>query len=150
MSRLVSAATLKQIAAASGVQDVQVLGGAGGYRVCVRYGNQQRELAARTRDGKSKARTFRTLDTAARCLREIGLMRYQVDASHFRPAKVSRPDSAAALKRTHEAAAYDRWFREQVRIGIEAADRGDFVSEEEVEAGFQALDHELIQTIPRT
>ena len=149
MSQLVTSAALKEVAAASGVQEVRVLGDVGGYRVSVRYGNQQRELAARTRDGKFKPRTFRTLDVAGRYLRDIGILRYQVDVSLFEPVKATRPDSAAALKSTHEAAAYDRWFREQVQIGIDAADRGEFVSEEEVEAGFQSLDHELTQMIAR-
>jgi predicted transcriptional regulator len=27
---------------------------------------------------------------------------------------------------------YDRWFREQVQIGLEQADRGEFVTHEEV------------------
>lgn len=150
MPQLITPATLKEVAAASGVQDVQVLGDVGGYRVSVRYGNQQRELAARTRDGKTKVRTFRTLDVAARYLREMGLVRYQVDESQFQPVKISRPDSAASLKKTHQAAAYDRWFREQVRIGIAAADRSDFVSEREVEAGFDTLDRELTQMIAST
>lgn len=149
MSQLVTSAALKEVAAAGGVQEVRVVGDVGGYRVSVRYGNQHREVAARTRDGKSKPRTFRTLDVAARYLRDIGVLRYQVDISLFQPTKATRPDSAAALKSTHEAAAYDRWFREQVRIGIVAADQGDFVSEDDVEAGFQSLDDELTRMITR-
>lgn len=149
MSQLVTSAALKEVAAAGGVQEVRVVGDVGGYRVSVRYGNQHREVAARTRDGKSKPRTFRTLDVVARYLRDIGVLRYQVDISLFQPTKATRPDSAAALKSTHEAAAYDRWFREQVRIGIVAADQGDFVSEDDVEAGFQSLDDELTRMITR-
>jgi hypothetical protein len=149
MHPLVSSAALKEIAAAKGVQDTQILGDVGGYRIRVRYDNQQRELAARTRDGKSRPRTFRSLDAAARYLREIGLMHYQVDASRFQPVKVTRPDSAATLRSTHEAASYDRWFREQVGIGIEAANRGELVSEKEAESSFQSLDDELTRAIRR-
>jgi predicted transcriptional regulator len=38
------------------------------------------------------------------------------------------------VKRQEHAAAYDRWFRQQVQIGIDQADAGDFVPAEEVEA----------------
>jgi len=36
-------------------------------------------------------------------------------------------------------AEYDEWFRRQVQIGIEAADAGEVISAEEVEAEFAAL-----------
>jgi hypothetical protein len=34
---------------------------------------------------------------------------------------------------------YERWFRRQVQIGIDAADAGDVTPAEEVEAEFAAL-----------
>lgn len=134
MSRLIPLSALREVAAASGNQEVHVLGDVGGYRVTVRCGNEQSELAARTREGHVKPRTFRTLNTAARYLREIGLVRYQVDESGFQAAVVKRPDRSAALKKTHEAAAYDHWFREQVRLGIEEADAGRVIGHESVKA----------------
>jgi predicted transcriptional regulator len=41
------------------------------------------------------------------------------------------------LKRTD--AEYDQWFRRQVQIGIDAADAGDLIPSEEVEAEFATL-----------
>ena len=32
--------------------------------------------------------------------------------------KIAQPDCSAALKRAHEAAAYDAWFREQVQASL--------------------------------
>ncbi|MCP1828652.1 putative transcriptional regulator, partial [Kerstersia gyiorum] len=37
-----------------------------------------------------------------------------------------------------DAAAHDRWFREQVQIGIDAANAGDVLSADEVEAEAEA------------
>ena len=41
------------------------------------------------------------------------------------------------LKRTD--AEYDQWFRRQVQIGIDAADAGELIPSEEVEAEFASL-----------
>lgn len=45
-----------------------------------------------------------------------------VDVASFDldPCKTTRrPDRSEALKRTHEAAAYDAWFREQVQASLD-------------------------------
>lgn len=67
-------------------------------------------------------------------LRQLGLTRWTVDASAWQPDATTaqrppRPDRSAALKATHEAADYDRWFRAKVqaaqddpRPGISAED----------------------------
>ena len=48
----------------------------------------------------------------------------------------SRPDRAEALRRTHEAASHDAWFRSQVGEALREADDSDTVwmSHEEVTA----------------
>ncbi len=38
------------------------------------------------------------------------------------------------VRRQQEAAEHDAWFRRQVQVGIDAADAGDLISTEEVEA----------------
>ena len=47
-------------------------------------------------------RRFASLDTAASFLGDIGLMRFEVDVSHYRPGRLRapRPDRAAALRLT--------------------------------------------------
>lgn len=52
------------------------------------------------------------------------------------PPKPSRPDRAEALKRAHEAAAYDAWFREQVQASID--DPRPDIPHDAVEAKFAA------------
>ena len=53
-------------------------------------------------------------------LRQLGLTQWTVDASSWQPEakaleRSPRPDRSAALKATHEAADYDRWFRAKVQ-----------------------------------
>ena len=38
-----------------------------------------------------------------------------------------RPDRAETLKRAHEAAEHDAWFREQVQLALDEADQPDAV-----------------------
>ena len=48
-----------------------------------------------------------------------------MDAANFDAQSVAtykRPDAAATLKRAHDAAAYDKWFRSEV----DATSRGEF------------------------
>lgn len=42
------------------------------------------------------------------------------------------------VRRQQEAAEYDAWFRREVQKGVDAANAGDVVSNEEVEARFAA------------
>lgn len=67
--------------------------------------------------------------------------------SEFSAAAKTRDRNAAQLLRDfmrdfvrqqQEAAGYDDWFRRQVYIGLEAANAGDLVSSEEVEAEAEA------------
>ncbi|NRR32442.1 hypothetical protein HSX11_19940 [Oxalobacteraceae bacterium] len=57
-------------------------------------------------------------------------------------AKIKDSNSAELLrefmrdyvKQQQDATAYDEWFRREVQIGIDAADAGDVVSDEQMEA----------------
>lgn len=56
---------------------------------------------------------------------DLGIVEYRVNAADFEPgaARKSAPDqrsivASKRMKRTHEAAAYDAWFREQVQAAI--------------------------------
>jgi predicted transcriptional regulator len=46
-------------------------------------------------------------------------------------------------------AEYDLWFRRQVQIGIDAADAGDLIPAEEVEAEFTALRASALRSVLR-
>ena len=114
--------TLARLVEAQAVRGARVVGQAGGWGVVVKYGRTERLLAAtRSRE----ARVFKKLDTLVGYLKEIGIERFDVDAVNFDPTTVttySRPDASQALKRAHEAAAHDKWFRAEVEQGIAQAD----------------------------
>ncbi|MGD0630964.1 MAG: hypothetical protein ABR987_16675 [Terracidiphilus sp.] len=44
---------------------------------------------------------------------------------------------------------YEQWFRRQVQIGIDEADRGELIPAEEVEAEFAALRAAAQRKLPR-
>ena len=55
----------------------------------------------------------------------MGIDTFDVDAANFDPYTVktyTRPDRAAAMRQTHEAAEYDRWFRAQVAEAVKEGD----------------------------
>jgi hypothetical protein len=101
-----------------------VIGDRGGYLVTIRYGRAERVIAARTREGQIKRRLFRSLNAASRYLRQIGMARYAVDETGYTEAtdRPRRPDRSAALKRAHQAAAYDQWFHAEVAQALKEAD----------------------------
>jgi hypothetical protein len=141
MADPVPPSTLKELVAAQALQAATVVGDAGGYHLLVRYGRLERVVAARTREGALKPRLFRSLDAAARFLRGIGIVRYEVDAANFResPARPRRPDRAEALRRVHEAAAHDQWFRAQVEAALrEMDDPASLITEEQYQEWLKA------------
>ncbi len=79
---------------------------------------------------KSKSpRSFTDPRRALMLLRELGIREARLDARAWNPeqgdlARYSRPDRAVAMKRTHEAVEHDKWFREQVEIGLQSVREG--------------------------
>ena len=53
------------------------------------------------------------------------------------------------MKRQEEAAAHDAWFRHEVQIGIDAANAGEMISAEEVEAEAAAWRAEVRRKLAR-
>ena len=71
-----------------------------------------------------KPRTWRSLDTCVDYLKnELHIVRVDLlDASNHSDVgvtKSTRADSSERMKRAHEAAAYDTWFRAQVQEAID-------------------------------
>ena len=78
-------------------------------------------------------------------LKDVGISQFDVDAAGYAPETASRPDRAAALRRTHEAAEYDKWFRKQVEEAIQEADDPNavWISAQEAEERMDKLRAEL-------
>lgn len=124
MPELIPPTALKDLVSANAIRSAMVTGDKGGYLVTIKYGRAERVIAARTREGQIKRRLFRSLNAASHYLRQIGVARYEVDETGYQEPtdRPKRPDRAAALKRAHEAAAYDQWFRGEVARALKEAD----------------------------
>jgi hypothetical protein len=140
--------TLTRLVEAGAIRAAHVIGQAGGWALSVKYGMAERFLAAQ-RTGK--LRLFRKLETVMAYLKALGISRFEVDASGYDAEQAKthhkRPDRAEALKRAHEAAAHDVWFRDQVQQALDAADRPDavFIPHEQVKASWAARRAELLR-----
>jgi len=115
--------TLTRLVEADAVSDASIIGQPGGWGIVIKYGITERALAAK----RGSIRIFRKFETLVGYLKKIGLVKYQVDATGFDPTALKsarRSEVASArMKATHEAAAYDKWFCEQVaQAQIEADD----------------------------
>ncbi len=114
--------TLARLVEAGAVRAAHVIGRAGGWSVVIKYGMIERLLAA---SRSRQVRVFKKLETVVGYLKQIGLSRFDVDAANYDAAQLQtyrRPDRAEAMKRAHEAATHDQWFRDQVQQALLEAD----------------------------
>lgn len=138
--------TLSRLVEAGAVRGAHIVGQSGGWAVLVKYGMTERPLAAQR---SRQVRLFRRLETLVAYLKGVGIARFDVDAANYDPETPqdtrSRPDRAEALKRAHQAAAYDAWFREQVQASID--DPRPSVPDDEARAQFAARKAALRQAV---
>lgn len=133
--------TLHRLVEAGAVRAAHVVGTPGGWSLTVRLGLNERPLAAQR---SRQIRLFKKLETLVSYLKDVGIAQFDVDASNYSPEsqnRTPRPDRSAALKRAHEAVAYDAWFREQVQASIN--DPRPAVSDEEARQRFAARKNAL-------
>lgn len=140
-------ATLAQLAGAGAIDKTLVVGQTGGWSIVVRYGKSEHPLAAQR---SRQVRLFKKMETLVSYLRDIGISQFDVDASDYAAEPAKRPDRADALKRAHEAAEHDRWFREQVQIGLREADDPNtvWISDEEANKEMDELLASLRSRLP--
>lgn len=120
-SHTIDTAVAKRMAEASAIRGASIVGQPGGWSVMLRMGLVEKPLGTQRTD---KPRTWRSLDTCVRYLREeLNIVRVDMlDGSNHSDGDVTRrerPDASQRLKRAHEAAAYDTWFREAVQASID-------------------------------
>jgi hypothetical protein len=84
----------------------------------IQYGMTERVLAVR----RGNVRIWPKLETLVAFLRRIGIARFQVDATGYdasaKPLR-ARVDASERMRQAHEAAAYDKWLREQVQESLD-------------------------------
>ncbi|MFJ4156390.1 hypothetical protein ACIPZF_16525 [Pseudomonas sp. NPDC089752] len=123
------------------INATHIVGQPGGWAIQVDVNHQEHVLIAQ-RSGN--VRLFKKFETLVSYLLEMGIDHFEVDTSAFDPGQMStyqRPDRAQALKRAHEAAAYDAWFVDQVEASLEDPARP--MEDEEAERLFAARRSEL-------
>jgi hypothetical protein len=138
--------TVEQLRAAQqtgGVASVTLKAEGGAFLVAVSTRNGGKGVLITTR--AKTPRRFRDPRKAMLLLRQLGIVTARVDTTRWNPAAGAtgkpRPDRAAAMRQTHEAAAHDRWFRAQIEAGLHEADDPKTVrySHEQVMADARAI-----------
>ncbi len=121
----IDTAMARRMVEASAIRGAAIIGQPGGWSVLLKLGMQEKPLGAQRSD---RPRVGRSLDRCVEYLRsELHLARFELlDATHFSPTSLegnrSREAAAERLRRTHGAAAHDKWFREQVEQALKEAD----------------------------
>lgn len=148
--------TLEQLRAtqeAGGVLTVTLRGEGAAFEVQVETRRGLAKLIkARKARTEPEARRFADPRKALLLLRELGIREAHIDSQKWRPEdqafeRTSRPDRAAALKEAHSAAAYDKWFREQVQQALD--DPRPSIPHAEVKAEFAERRAALRQRIAK-
>ena len=113
--------TLRRLLDAGAHVGAEVIGAIGGWGVVIKYGRASQTLLAT----RGQPRTWRQFETLAGYLKELGITEVRVHTAEFEPGpgtkqQDKRSTSASdRMKRAHQAAAYDTWFREQVQASID-------------------------------
>lgn len=110
-------AMAKQMAQLKAISGAAIVGEPGGWSVLLKVGSDRKQLGTQRTD---RPRVWRSLDRCVLYLKkELGIARIDsVDAGGHRaapPPGRGRHDTAERMRRTHQAAAYDAWFRAQVQ-----------------------------------
>jgi len=102
MSEGINHSALKLLIEAGAVDSVIVIANADQWTLRITFGDAEKTILAKN---SGKARIWRKLDTLAKYLSGLGINRFETDLANYDPSQKSltRPDSAAILKRTHEA-----------------------------------------------
>lgn len=114
--------TLRRLVHAGAHVGAEVVGSGGSWGVVINVGRTSQTLAAT----RGQPKTFRQFETLAGYLKELGIVEYRVNAAQFDVGSAAKPapdrrsvTASERMKRAHEAAAYDTWFREQVQASID-------------------------------
>ncbi len=117
--------TLEQLRTASeagGVSSVTLKGQGGVFLVQISTRNGIGAVLAKARS--SEPRRFGNPATALNVLRDVGITIGQFDASEWNPAERelverSSDNRAQALRKAHEAAAYNEWLATEIREAVD-------------------------------
>jgi hypothetical protein len=117
LSEFIDHTALLKLAEAGMVDSTHVIGQDGGWRIHVKYGASERQLAA---SGGQRPRLFHRLEALADYLKSIGIVHFDVNALEYRhdPARPHNPVSAGAPGEDDEAA-YARWLKAEIQEALD-------------------------------
>ncbi len=142
-------ATLARLVEVGAIRVASVIALPDGWSIIFRCGRTERPLTAT----RGQPRLFRKLETVVSYLTEMGIDKFEVNAGDYDRDTMktmrSRPDTAAVMQRTHEAAAHDQWFRDQVKIGLADLRAGETISEKEHDARWSRRRAALVKRAPK-
>ncbi|MHC1550548.1 hypothetical protein [Phyllobacterium sp. K27] len=104
---IIDGKAVKSLVDAHAIRGAVVLGQPGGFAILVKYGTNERAIAAQR---SRTMRIWRNLTTAAAYVRdELGGPRFEIDMVDHDPAAVERkrPDTAERQRQMHEAMEHD-------------------------------------------
>lgn len=109
-------AVAKHMAQNNAISGAAIVGGPGGWSVLLTVGGIEKRLGTQRTE---RPRLWRSLDRCVAYLKaELDITRIDlVDARQYQadaPTQRGRGDTSERMRRTHQAAAYDAWFRAQV------------------------------------
>ncbi len=112
---------LKLLIEAGAVDTATVIANADQWTLKITFGDAEKTILAKN---SGKARIWRKLDTLAKYLSGLGINRFETDLANYDPSQktLTRPDSAAILKRTHEAHRSQQ-EKEEIQEAITAIDK---------------------------
>ncbi len=96
---------LKFMVEADAINKVIAIAHADKWSLRIQYGSDEIKTKTVIAKNSGKTRVWRKLDTLAKYLLDLGIYTFETDVTKYDPTKqtLRRPDSAAALKRTHSA-----------------------------------------------
>ncbi|MFZ6653967.1 hypothetical protein [Undibacterium sp. TJN19] len=118
---ILDTALAKRLVTTSAIEGASIIGQTGGWHILLRFGATEHPLCAQRTD---QPRVWRSLDRCVEYLKsELQITRIDLlDASaHSELADnlKTRADTSERMRRAHEAAAYDKWVREQTQVALD-------------------------------
>jgi hypothetical protein len=143
-NQTIDTAIAKRLVKGHMIRGASIIGASGGWSVLLKVGTEEMPLVTQRTD---RPRLWSSLDTCVSYLKgELSIHRFDMlDTTHHNKLAVvgkMRNDTAERMKRAHEAAAYDKWFREGVQAAID--DPRPSVLHDEVKARSRAAIQKVI------
>ena len=143
--RTIDTAMAKRMVEAAAIRGASIIGQPGGWSVMLKLGMTEKPLGTQRTDNP---RLWRSLDRCIEYLKnELHIARFDLlDATHFSAVAIggkTRVDTSERMRRAHEAAAYDKWFREGVQASID--DPRPSIPHEEVTRQWEKKRAELLK-----